>query len=155
MSVAKVLMSHGEFSARMRREQGAYLASLRKNAGLTQAEVARAFGFMWPSVVGDTEQGRVSLPPEHYVAYARLVGVDPREFVQNILRWHNPWAWAVLFGGGEMPGSPEQKSTQKELGKTSRTRDNESVKKPQLHGAPRGLKRPVLPHAKAPRPRRR
>jgi transcriptional regulator with XRE-family HTH domain len=152
MSVAKTLMSHGEFGAKMRREQGAYLASLRKNANLTQAEVARALGFMWPAVVGDTEQGRSSLAPEHYVAYARLVGVDPKEFVQTILRWHNPWAWAVLFGGGDTAAL--QKSTQEIVDKPTQSRDNEKAPKTHAPGvSPLGVKRPVLPKRKTARPR--
>ena len=103
MATTKPHTAHGDFSERMRKLQGEYLARLRIAAGLTQAEVAKALGHAWPAVVGSFEQGRANLPPEDYLTYATLVGEDPKVFVQTILRWHNPWAWSILWGGSAPP----------------------------------------------------
>lgn len=108
MATTRIHAKHSELAKQLRKEQGEYLAFLRKRAGLTQAEVSKGLAYDWASVVGSHEQGDSNLPPEHYVTFANLVGVDPKEFVRNILRFHNPWAWQVLFGG-EAP--PQRKET--------------------------------------------
>lgn len=108
MAILKAHMSQGDFAERMRKAQGQYLRALRVAANLTQADVAKAMGYSWPAMVSEHEVGRTNLPPERYVDFARLVGVDPREFVKNILRWQNPWAFAVLWGDEPPTTNPER-----------------------------------------------
>src|SRR4051812_9567942 len=68
-----------------KRTLGAYIAALRRNAGLTQEEVARKLGIL-QTAVSAVEVGRNPINPERYEAYAKLLGVDPQEFGKEILR---------------------------------------------------------------------
>ncbi len=65
---------------------------------MTQADLAKACGFAYFTMISQLELGRGFVPPERYVDFAHALGVDPQEFVREQLRFSNPWAWAVLYG---------------------------------------------------------
>ena len=88
----------GAFTMEMRKRSGEYLRKIRLDAGLTQNEVAKALGLDYYTMISQLELGRGFCPPERYVDYAKVCGVDVREFTTQQLRFQNPWAWAILFG---------------------------------------------------------
>ena len=143
VATVKTHMSHGDWAAQLKKQQGAYLKDLRNASGLTQAEVAKALDCQWPSMVGGFEGGRFNLPPEKYLTFAQTVGVDPQEFVKNMLRWHNPWAYSILFPGEAV--SPKGLLTASRSGPVT---ERAGPKKPT-----QGKITDELPHTKEPRPR--
>lgn len=82
---------------------GEWLQKLRRDSGLTQQQVATLLDL--PSKGGGSvsafEVGRGSVPPERYRPLADLYGVDPEVFGRVMLRYSNPWAYALIYGDGE------------------------------------------------------
>lgn len=64
--------------------------------GLTQAEVAHELG-VWHSAVSSWEVGRASIPPERYDEIATLYGLNRKKFATFLLRYSNPWLYAMMF----------------------------------------------------------
>ena len=89
----------GEFSAAMRMASGRQLRQWREAAGKTQQEIAKEIGFAYYTMISQLELGRSFVPPERYREYAAALGVDLESFVRWQVRWSNPYAWAILFGG--------------------------------------------------------
>ena len=80
-----------------RRTVGAYLADVRRKARMTQTEVGRALGWQ-ATMVSAIELGRNNLPPESYEAVAELFGLDKAAFAKFLLRYNNPWLYALTYG---------------------------------------------------------
>jgi transcriptional regulator with XRE-family HTH domain len=81
---------------------GRRLRDLREDRGLTQEDVA---GELEPPVraasVSSWEAGRLALSPERYEQIADLYRVNRAEFGQFMLRYTNPWLYALLYGRKE------------------------------------------------------
>ena len=93
----------GDIGHDYRRKVGAYLQDARLRApnaegtrGLTQAEVAHELG-VWHSAVSSWEVGRASIPPERYDEIATLYGLNRKKFATFLLRYSNPWLYAMMF----------------------------------------------------------
>lgn len=91
-----------------RRAVGAYLQDARLRApnshgtrGLTQSEVGKELG-IWHSAVSGWEVGRQSLPPERYEDLCKLYGLNRKKFAMFLLRYSNPWLYAMLFDDKEV-----------------------------------------------------
>jgi transcriptional regulator with XRE-family HTH domain len=52
-----------------------YLQKLRKNAGLTQAELAAGLGYTSPQFISNIERGLAALPSFKFKKAAKLLGV--------------------------------------------------------------------------------
>ncbi len=98
MSVVNPTAGLGNATLRWRMEQGELMASLRVRAGLSQDDVARAVGLKDHRSVSAIETGRRNVPPERQNAYAEAFGMDPADLVKQLMRYQNPWAYAVMFG---------------------------------------------------------
>jgi transcriptional regulator with XRE-family HTH domain len=85
-------------TSKARKDAGAWLATCRLNLSLTQREIAKAVGFSYYSTVSEIESGKGRVPPSRYVAYARALKQEPKDFVKNLLRYYDRDAWNVLFG---------------------------------------------------------
>ena len=75
---------------------GRQLRKWREARGLTQLDVGKALGIRdtaWSAV----ELGRNSLTPERYHDAAEALGVKPEEFAKALLRYYNPWVYAMLW----------------------------------------------------------
>ncbi|HTB47294.1 MAG TPA: helix-turn-helix transcriptional regulator [Acetobacteraceae bacterium] len=79
-----------------RRIVGDHMAALRTQRGLTQLELGRSLG-MRDTAVSAIELGRNSLPPERYAEMADALGADRKTFGRFLLRWYNPWLFAMIF----------------------------------------------------------
>ena len=76
---------------------GAFCQKRRKAAGLTQAQVADLCGIGATAVSG-YETGRGQLPPGRYEKLAELYGLDEKEYGEFLLRYTNPWIYALIYG---------------------------------------------------------
>ncbi|MFZ9502391.1 MAG: helix-turn-helix domain-containing protein [Beijerinckiaceae bacterium] len=82
----------------LRKEGGAWLKSLREARGLSQRKLADLIGTDYYTFISQLETGRGRIPPDRYVAWADALGVEPREFVKNVLRFYDPITYEILFG---------------------------------------------------------
>ena len=82
----------------LRKEGGAWLKSLREARGLSQRKLADLIGTDYYTFISQVETGRGRIPPDRYVAWAEALGVEPREFVKNVLQFYDPITYEILFG---------------------------------------------------------
>jgi transcriptional regulator with XRE-family HTH domain len=78
------------------------LREARLHARITQREVARAIGVEYFQTIGANENGRARVPPARYADYARVLKMDPKDFVRKLLRHYDPEAWKILFRGNNI-----------------------------------------------------
>ena len=83
-----------------RRRLGAWVRQARLAVGLTQQQLADRLGVGF-TAISAVENGRNNIPPERYELLAEALGVDKQDFGRLVLRWTNPWLYALLFGDGE------------------------------------------------------
>ena len=82
----------------LRKDGGLWLKSLREAKGLSQRNLAELIGTDYYTFISQLETGRGRIPPDRYVAWADALGVEPREFVKNVLRFYDPITYEILFG---------------------------------------------------------
>lgn len=80
-----------------RRHVGKYIKEHRLEAGLTQQQLGDHLGFR-NTHISAIELGSHSLSPEHYESIAKLFGIPPKEMGEFMLRYTNPFIYALLFG---------------------------------------------------------
>ena len=80
-----------------RRHVGAWLREHRLANDLRQEDLAVALGVV-ATAISQIENGRASIPPERYEALADFLGIPHAEFGKTMLRYTNPWAYAMIFG---------------------------------------------------------
>jgi transcriptional regulator with XRE-family HTH domain len=81
----------------LRREGGRWLRQCRENAGLSQRQLAQLVGAEYYTFISQLETGRGRVPPDRYYDWAKALNIQPREFVQNILRFYDPVTFEILF----------------------------------------------------------
>ena len=91
-------MSREEATVRWRINLGSYVRRLREEKGLTQNELATAAALENKQSISAIETGRAGIPNERLAVFADALGVDRAEFVKQVLRWSDPWAYACLWG---------------------------------------------------------
>src|SRR5215813_6990007 len=79
----------------LRARAGRWLCELRKKRDLTQRELAQILGSAY-TFVSQIETGRCRLPAERYLGWANALGMNPREFVQELLQYYDPVTHNVL-----------------------------------------------------------
>jgi len=82
----------------LRKEAGKWLKDLRLQRNLTQRELADRVGVEYYTFVSQLEVGRGRIPPDRYERWAEALGVDPSEFVKQLLRFYDPETFRILFG---------------------------------------------------------
>jgi transcriptional regulator with XRE-family HTH domain len=92
-------MKRASSPTQRRKQAGAWLKGLREEAGLTQLELANRLGFKYYAFVSQVETGFSRVPTEKMEAWARSVGVEPRQFVQRLLACYEPELHRVLYEG--------------------------------------------------------
>jgi transcriptional regulator with XRE-family HTH domain len=83
----------------LRSEGGKWIRERREAAGLTQSQLSALVGARFPSYVSQIENGRGRIPSDQYVSWANALGLRPRHFVREVLRFFDPITHAVLFDG--------------------------------------------------------
>jgi len=81
-----------------RREGGRWLKDLREKAGLSQRELAQLIETDYYTFVSQIENGRGRIPPDKYLLWSNAVEVNPRDFVQTLMRYYDPVTYDILFG---------------------------------------------------------
>lgn len=76
---------------------GGRFKELRVAAGITQKQAADAIG-LWPTAVSSMENASSSIGAEKLMRLADLYGADRHETGIFILRYSNPWLYAMIFG---------------------------------------------------------
>jgi transcriptional regulator with XRE-family HTH domain len=80
-----------------RKGAGEFLRDRRRDAGMTQADIARALGLSNTQTVYQIEAGKARVPPARYVEYATALKMDPKDFISELLRYYDREAWRILF----------------------------------------------------------
>ena len=80
-----------------RKRAGVWLKTLREEAGLTQMQLAGRLGFKYYAFVSQVETGFSRLPTEKMEAWARALGVEPRQFAQRLIADYEPALHRVLY----------------------------------------------------------
>ncbi|MBU8544785.1 MULTISPECIES: helix-turn-helix domain-containing protein [Roseomonadaceae] len=74
---------------------GQYFRDVRLARGLTQRELANLTD-VTISAISSIEVGRSFPPPARCVVLADALGVDLAEFGKEVLKWSNPWIFAMM-----------------------------------------------------------
>ena len=89
---------HGFDLSDRKHTMGAWLKQLREQAGLTQRDMAAALGLEYYTFISQLENGRGKIPSQRYSDWARVLKVDPRQFVKGLLMYTEPSTYSILFG---------------------------------------------------------
>ena len=82
----------------LRQEAGCWLKRLRLARGLSQRDLAKKVGIEYYTFISQLETGRGRIPPDRYLLWADALGVTPRGFVAELMRYYDPVTFEVLFG---------------------------------------------------------
>lgn len=85
----------------LRKEAGLWLKGLREKRGLSQRQMAEKVGGNYYTFISQLESGRGRIPPDRYLVWAEVLGVEPEFFVKNLLRSYDPVTYSILFGKSE------------------------------------------------------
>lgn len=100
-----------------RAECGAWLRRLREAQGLSSRELALALGSHNLSLVSQIETGQKKLPTHQIRDFARLLGVQPRDFARTLMRYYDPLNYEILFSAKEdqiwQPPEPQYRTSLK------------------------------------------
>lgn len=91
--------------SRSRKAAGAYLRSLREAKGLSQRALSNALKMEYYTFIAQIEAGRGRLPPTQMRDWARVLGVDAREFAIEMMRHYDPRSFELLFPMGHATNS--------------------------------------------------
>lgn len=86
---------------RLRKAAGRWLKTLRETSGLSQRQLADKVGLDYYTFISQIESGRGRIPPERYGSFAKAYGIAPRPFVQELMRYYDPFTHDILFGTDE------------------------------------------------------
>jgi transcriptional regulator with XRE-family HTH domain len=98
-------VSHQQISSpevvELRKEAGLWLKELREKRGLSQRQMSEKLGVNYYTFISQLETGRGRIPPDRYLAWAEVLGVEPKRFVKNLLKYYDPVTYSILFGKNE------------------------------------------------------
>lgn len=83
---------------KLRREAGKWLKTLRIASNLTQRELAEKVGVEYYTFISQLEVGRGRIPPDRYEMWAHALGMEPSDFVKQLMRFYDPETYRILFG---------------------------------------------------------
>ena len=98
--------SVGDIGFHLRREAGYQLRDMRLQKELTQLGLGQLLG-VGETSISSWELGRSSIPPERAAELAGIFNEDPAEFGKFLLRYKEPFIYALLYG----IDTPDLKST--------------------------------------------
>jgi transcriptional regulator with XRE-family HTH domain len=81
----------------LRQQAGRWLRELREARGLSQRRLANRVGAEYYTFVSQLEAGRGRIPPDRYTAWAAALGVEPKVFVQTLMRYYDPVTYEIVF----------------------------------------------------------
>jgi transcriptional regulator with XRE-family HTH domain len=81
----------------LRKDAGQWLVMLRKQAGLSQSQLAKHLGVKFYTFISQVETGRAKVHPSQYDTWARAVNVDVKQFVLGLMKFYEPVTYDLLF----------------------------------------------------------
>ena len=81
----------------LRQQAGRWLRELREARGLSQRGLADRVGAEYYTFISQLEAGRGRIPPDRYAAWATALGVEPKIFVQTLMRYYDPVTYEIVF----------------------------------------------------------
>lgn len=87
----------------LRKKAGAYIKSLRKDAGLTQREVAVALNLDYYTFISQLESGYGRVPPNLYRSLADILEVECSVFTKEMCRFYDPFTYDAMFHKTSQP----------------------------------------------------
>jgi transcriptional regulator with XRE-family HTH domain len=81
----------------LRKQAGAWLQERRKEAGLSQIDLAARLGLKYYTFVSQVENGFGRVPTDSMEGWARALNVPPGEFVRHLLTFYEPELHRLLF----------------------------------------------------------
>jgi transcriptional regulator with XRE-family HTH domain len=85
-------------SLALRKEGGSFLKNLRQHRGLTQRDVAEACNINYYTMIAQIEAGSARMPPDHFVTYAKCLGVRSDLFIKKLMSYYDPITYSGVFG---------------------------------------------------------
>ena len=98
-------------AAQLRKAAGKYLKKLREDAGLTQQEASAKLGLKYYTLISQVEIGKTGFPQERLKAYAKLLGVDRKQFGVKMMEFYAPDLWDLQYGPEDSPEDEGTSST--------------------------------------------
>lgn len=90
----------------LRQEAGKWLRELRELRELSQRELAEQVGIEYYTFISQIESGRGRIPPAQMKEWAKALGVVPRRFAIEMMRYYDPYSYDMIFGSGDNKGEP-------------------------------------------------
>ena len=81
----------------LRLQAGAWLKSTREDVGLSQRDLAEKVGALYYTFISQIESGKGRIPAERYEAWARALGIAPRDFAVRMLSFYEPSTYEMIF----------------------------------------------------------
>jgi len=81
----------------LRQQAGRWLRELREARGLSQRGLADRVGAEYYTFISQLEAGRGRIPPDRYATWATALGVEPKMFVQTLMRYYDPVTYEIVF----------------------------------------------------------
>jgi transcriptional regulator with XRE-family HTH domain len=81
----------------LRQHAGRWLRELREARGLSQRGLADRVDAEYYTFISQLEAGRGRIPPDRYTAWATALGVEPKIFVQTLMRYYDPVTYEIVF----------------------------------------------------------
>jgi len=100
-----------KLTQKLRQEAGRWLRELREKRGLSQRDLAQKVGAEYYTFISQLEHGRGRIPPDRYLVWARALGVEPREFVQELMSYYDPVTYDIVFGRESRPDGSAASAT--------------------------------------------
>jgi len=87
-----------KLTQKLRAQAGSWLRDLREKRGLSQRDFAQKVGAEYYTFISQLENGRGRIPPDRYLVWAEALGVEPREFVRELMSYYDPITYDIVFG---------------------------------------------------------
>jgi transcriptional regulator with XRE-family HTH domain len=81
----------------LRQRAGRWLRELREARGLSQRGLADRVGADYYTFISQIEAGRGRIPPDRYTTWATALGIEPKIFVQTLMRYYDPVTYEIVF----------------------------------------------------------
>ena len=88
----------GADAKQLRKAAGRWLQERRKDAGLSQIDLANKLGLKYYTFVSQVESGLGRVPIESQGAWAEALSLAPAEFARTLLGFYEPELSRLLFG---------------------------------------------------------
>ncbi len=85
----------------LRKQAGQWLKEARRNAGLSQIELADKLGLKYYTFISQVENGFGRVPSDTMEAWARALGLAPAAFARHLLSHYDPHLYRLLYEAEE------------------------------------------------------